>query len=55
MSSLKGKLTLKSRKTLNERMMDAYNRGFSDGYETGIREYWDYVNDMEEMKQEARP
>ena len=48
------KYTIKKRQKLVERIMDAYDRGFADGYETGMKEYWDYVNDMEEMKQEVR-
>ena len=35
---------------LEQLLIDAYNRGYSDGYAVGIREYADYEADMEMMK-----
>ena len=31
-------------------LIAAYNRGFADGYEIGMKEYADYEKDMEEMR-----
>ena len=59
MNTLKGRLIVKSSKSWNERLMEAYDRGFHDGYEngyqTGIDDGIAYVNDMDEIMQEARP
>ena len=54
MNTLSSKLTIKSKKSWMERLMDAYDKGFHDGYETGMLEYRDYVLDMEEMKDERK-
>ena len=48
------KFVVKKRMKWNERLMDAYDRGFKDGYETGMLEYRDYVLDMEEMRTERK-
>ena len=55
MNTLKGKrFTVKKRVKLNQRLMDAYDRGFADGYETGTRELEDFKLDMEFMAAERR-
>ena len=55
MNTLKGKrFTVKKRAKLNQRLMDAYDRGFADGYETGTRELEDFKLDMEFMAAERR-
>ena len=45
---------MNSEKTWAEQLMEAYNRGFQDGYESRDKEWFDYVNDMEEIRMEAR-
>ena len=45
---------VKKRKKLNERILDAYDKGFADGYETGIAELEDFKLDMEFMAAERK-
>ena len=55
MNTLKGKrFSVKKRKKLNERILDAYDKGFADGYETGIAELEDFKLDMEFMDTERK-
>lgn len=55
MNTLKGKrFSVKKRKKLNERILDAYDKGFADGYETGIAELEDFKLDMEFMAAERK-
>lgn len=55
MNTLSSKhFSVKKRKKLNERILDAYDRGYQDGYEIGIAEWKDYEKDMETMREERK-
>ena len=54
MNTLKGKLTIVKRQNLNQRIMDAYDKGFHDGYSCRDMEWFDYEKDMEEMREERK-
>lgn len=45
---------VKKKKKLNERILEAYDKGFADGYETGIAELEDFKLDMEFMAAERK-
>ena len=46
--------TVKKRQKLNERIMNAYDRGFKDGYDCRDMEWFDYEQDMEIMREERK-
>lgn len=48
------KFVVKKRQKLNERIMNAYDRGYQDGYAIGIAEWKDYEKDMETMREERK-
>ena len=48
------KYIVKKRKTLNERIMDAYDRGYRDGYKVGTTDWALYEHDMEIMREERK-
>lgn len=48
------KFVLKKRQKLIERILDAYDRGYHDGYEIGIAEWKDYEKDMADMAEERK-
>ena len=54
MTTLKGKLTIRKKQTMNERLMAAYDRGYQDGYEIGLRDWDAYEKDMADIAEERK-
>lgn len=54
MITLKGKLTIRKKQTMNERLMAAYDRGYRDGYEVGLRDWDAYEKDMADIAEERK-
>lgn len=48
------KYIVKKRQTLIERILDAYNRGFQDGYEVGLKDWDAYEKDMADIAEERK-
>ena len=48
------KYTIKKRQNLIQRIMDAYDRGFKDGYDCRDMEWFDYEQDMADMAEERK-
>ena len=42
-----------SAEELNQKLIEAYNRGWKDGYETGLDDALLFEKDMERLKEEA--
>ena len=46
--------TVKKRQKLIERILDAYDKGFRDGYEIGLSDWQAYEKDMADMAEERK-